>query len=237
MRTSSLCVAPRYCRSIIFATLIELYVVKIAGARRVSPHGPGRPPDRRCGQIGVSPAKRRRWRSLGTGAEKRRLAPRPRPGATPCGLGAFSVRPVGVVGWAVRAGASPGRELPLRRFAPGVFLSGALGCVEADSPAERARGMGDARVGDPAHWRSVSTARVRLRLGGGLGDRPVCGWGPLFENPCANRKLTLKGLAPRTGLNRAAFVAAMGTSEQPTPLEPAAAASRSRRSMSSPSRP
>ena len=42
---------------------------------------------------------------------------------------------------------------------------------------------------------------------------------------------------PGQGLNRAAFVAAMGTSEQPTPLEPAAAASRSRRSMSSPSRP
>ena len=52
--------------------------------------------------------------------------------------------------------------------------------------------------GDPAHWRPVNPARVRSRLGGGLGDRPVCGWGPLFENPCANRNLTLKGVARPT---------------------------------------
>ena len=47
--------------------------------------------------------------------------------------------------------------------------------------------------------------RVRSRLGGGLGDRPVFVWGPLFENPCANRKLPLKGLARPTGFEPVTF--------------------------------
>ena len=46
---------------------------------------------------------------------------------------------------------------------------------------------------------------VRSRLGGGLGDQPVFGWGPLFEKPCVNKKLPLKGLARPTGFEPVTF--------------------------------
>ena len=49
------------------------------------------------------------------------------------------------------------------------------------------------------------SARVRLSLGGGLGDRPVSVWRRLFQNQCANSNLTLKGLARPTGFEPVTF--------------------------------
>ena len=46
----------------------------------------------------------------------------------------------------------------------------------------------------------MNFARVRLSLGGGLGDRPISVWRRLFENQCANSNLTLNGLARPTGI-------------------------------------
>ena len=44
---------------------------------------------------------------------------------------------------------------------------------------------------------SLNSARVRLSLGGGLGDQPVSVWRRSFENQCANSNLTLKAWRAR----------------------------------------